>query len=68
MTETRDWRFFVVCPKCLTEASIPVDIADHHEYFEEISVRCEACACEWTINADAPPLILRRKHDRRSSD
>ena len=67
MTDDRDWRFFIVCPHCQTEAVIPLQVAEQHEYLEQISVRCEACAHEWTISIDNPPLIVRRKPDRRQS-
>jgi hypothetical protein len=64
--DAKDWRFPAVCPRCLNKAGNPVRVAAHREQFVEIWVGCEGCKHEWKLTADAPPLLLKRKPDRRA--
>jgi hypothetical protein len=63
--DAKDWRFPTICPACNAKAGRPVRVAKPALRIE-ISVRCDACAQEWTIDCDDPPLILIQKPDRRS--
>ena len=65
--DLKDWHFPTACPKCHTATGFPHQVmtTDHLIFVE---IRCRSCDYHWVGSAPSPPLIARRKKDRRQAD
>ena len=64
-TDANTWRFPAICPHCSADAGRPARILESTGTKITIAISCDRCAKEWDLSADAPPLFLRPKPDRR---
>lgn len=65
--EANCWHFPAVCPHCSAKAGTPVRISECTDKVIAIVVRCDRCKSEWNLTSNSPPLLLKRKPDRRVS-
>lgn len=62
----RDWRFPTTCPACNQIAAFPYRVTSEATTLE-LGIKCGHCGHQWILAAEAPPLLLKPKEDRRSS-
>lgn len=63
-TSTLNRTFSLKCPQCGTTGA-PVRVESQTQAVIVLSIKCAACAREWTVEGDLPAFMTWLKPDRR---
>jgi uncharacterized Zn finger protein len=65
--DVKDWQFPTACPKCNGATEFPHQVITTDALIF-IEIRCRSCLHHWVASAPSPPLVAKRKKDRRQAE
>ena len=57
---TTDWQQPIRCPRCNSEGGYPFSVQSTTSNAVIVTVRCDTCRHEWTLQRETPSLAPRR--------